>query len=1075
MSAFDSDNDDIAIDPALLDEPVPVHPRAGQASGSRDVSTRGRRGQSEDDGDNDEDESGGGVEEAVADGAEEAGAAPEAEALKRLTGFVAEGASEEGGHVDDDRLRREVAEMDDEELPSAKRQGRRKRQKPAQKLSYEVSQLLGQANLAYVLQDMDNAIKLFLEVIRRDTQVAAAWQTLATLYAEKGDADTARQMRFCGAHVDGEADTWYHLALEFKEKGNDLQTLYCLRRALKHDPSSVQVLHELLQVYRNTNERGKALAVFRKLVQADPTIVRNLDLLMEMQPMFLEASRQWDLGADVFRAAYNYYVDTFAGPADPRVNQYTGMGPGGASMLSLEHVVALTDLLLKLAEPEQAIDIAKRGQRWLTGRKAETGWDRFNDDREYDPPHALRFGPDDDGDGHGHGHGHGAPREHANQLDDALRYRLATARLRLGHDDEAGVHLGAILALDAGQNEAMFRELAEVLAKRGMWARASEFYNALSDLDHNIGDLDLYFKMAKCAAQLQEWASAKDMLEHIRKEDPANLDALLLLIHVLEDMGRAEDAFDLSNELLTQDAATKMSRSERRARNKLNRRLVAEGAIPALQKLWGEMEAAELAANEPDPPPRALDRFLEAAGSLIETFRLAPKNFGKNRGVTRQLKAPKYVQKRDVHADAIATRERLERKMGLPTDAADATEEVRYRIIRQTEFYGIEAEAWLNLIIKYCCVLAVTKEADVALDILEHVVVSGLFYNRRSEVAIRLVTMACAMKNEDYERVVRHAQRLAQMHQFRPEPFLILQACLSGGGRKASAAWGSAKLKDFIAREVRLGDLAVKRENLKWSSRERRWVEIIKAGAGEATTRSGWKSQRAIRGDAEERDRGDAEDDDNEDAEGHDAHTAPAQAADGADDDELRDAEDAPQRDGTDDPNVEGPRPTKLSPVLNTIYGQQMLTRRSYQSALFYLISAYEACPYDPFVCFLIAQCYLGHAMNRQSDNRDYQIAQGLAFMTKYRELSPRDPATQEEVEYNFGRAFMSLGVPHLAASHFERVLKSVHDRMEDGSDDPDAVKGASHAFEAAHNLCIIYASVGSHELVRQRSQWLAI
>lgn len=37
---------------------------------------------------------------------------------------------------------------------------------------------------------------------------------------------------------------------------------------------------------------------------------------------------------------------------------------------------------------------------------------------------------------------------------------------------------------------------------------------------------------------------------------------------------------------------------------------------------------------------------------------------------------------------------------------------------------------------------------------------------------------------------------------------------------------------------------------------------------------------------------------------------------------------------------------------------------------------AYEANPYDPYLCFLIAQAYLGRALNRQSDNRNYQIAQ---------------------------------------------------------------------------------------------------
>lgn len=37
-------------------------------------------------------------------------------------------------------------------------------------------------------------------------------------------------------------------------------------------------------------------------------------------------------------------------------------------------------------------------------------------------------------------------------------------------------------------------------------------------------------------------------------------------------------------------------------------------------------------------------------------------------------------------------------------------------------------------------------------------------------------------------------------------------------------------------------------------------------------------------------------------------------------------------------------------------------------------------------------------------------MGQGLAFLSRYRKLSPQDAATQEEVEYNYGRCFYQLG-----------------------------------------------------------------
>ncbi len=81
-----------------------------------------------------------------------------------------------------------------------------------------------------------------------------------------------------------------------------------------------------------------------------------------------------------------------------------------------------------------------------------------------------------------------------------------------------------------------------------------------------------------------------------------------------------------------------------------------------------------------------------------------------------------------------------------------------YLTVRQTEFYGLGCEEWLALVIKvsfashlrghaqyairkYCCVLMVKSEEDVALDILEHVIWSGLFNNRRSELALRMTVI----------------------------------------------------------------------------------------------------------------------------------------------------------------------------------------------------------------------------------------------------------------------------------------------------------------------------------------------
>lgn len=117
--------------------------------------------------------------------------------------------------------------------------------------SYEVQRLVGRANVAYAQGELDQTVKLFLEVIRHDPYVIGAWNTLASVYEEQGNEEGARQMRFCAAHVEDEADTWRDLGRQFRQKGQIQQCIYCLQKALRRDGGNdLGVLMELASIYR---------------------------------------------------------------------------------------------------------------------------------------------------------------------------------------------------------------------------------------------------------------------------------------------------------------------------------------------------------------------------------------------------------------------------------------------------------------------------------------------------------------------------------------------------------------------------------------------------------------------------------------------------------------------------------------------------------------------------------------------------------------------------------------------------------------------------------------------------------
>jgi general transcription factor 3C polypeptide 3 (transcription factor C subunit 4) len=125
---------------------------------------------------------------------------------------------------------------------------------------------------------------------------------------------------------------------------------------------------------------------------------------------------------------------------------------------------------------------------------------------------------------------------------------------------------------------------------------------------------------------------------------PDNLDARLKLANVLEDSGHKAEALDIVSEVLRIRAATepsiigrrgpnieksKQTKADRVASQHLNKQVLENQMRQKMQEMWEEVQDAEAALAEGNNG--ALDRFIYAAGTMIENFRLARSNFTKNR------------------------------------------------------------------------------------------------------------------------------------------------------------------------------------------------------------------------------------------------------------------------------------------------------------------------------------------------------------------------------------------------------------------------------------------------------------
>lgn len=111
-----------------------------------------------------------------------------------------------------------------------------------------------------------------------------------------------------------------------------------------------------------------------------------------------------------------------------------------------------------------------------------------------------------------------------------------------------------------------------------------------------------------------------------------NSEALLALAAVLEDMGRKTEALEIVSDVLRRGdfmAATAEAKAKADKAARMNKRVLETQAAYTMQGLWDDVQKAEDGINNGDP--WALDKFIHAAGTMIETFRLAKSNFTKNR------------------------------------------------------------------------------------------------------------------------------------------------------------------------------------------------------------------------------------------------------------------------------------------------------------------------------------------------------------------------------------------------------------------------------------------------------------
>ncbi|KAF8895474.1 hypothetical protein BD779DRAFT_1499735 [Infundibulicybe gibba] len=894
----------------------------------------------------------------------------------------------------------------------------RKRQKRGRTggpiLSQQVRSLIGDGNQAYVDNNLHEAMRVMQEVIRIEPRAASAWSVLAQCYEDMKENQRALQLRIMAAHLTHDADEWDHLARQSRVQGYNQQALYCYRKVSSLDPSNVDAMWDRAALAKEMGDLRTARNAFLTILKRFP---HDLTVLGELRPILIDLS---DLRtcAGLFQQAFDHHQKVFASG----------------------RVLVLADLYNTLGEHEHAIDVIRKGTRWLQGRGDQIYWDRCEDDREYD---LLD----------------GKPRPEASQdgqiepgrypLNVNSRHRLAVARIKMGQIEEGTLHANIVLSEEVLDYAPLFLEIADALFEREHYTEAKPIYEVLGT-DAATSSVYVLLQTAACLRMLDELREAAEVYEHVRIADPGHNDAKMKLAEIYEILNEPRKALELvyevidsrkkkpkenqevaigdsnpSTSLFAEEKTTKQKTPGVRASNRLTRAQLRElearkeseviKGYRRLKDLWPRM----LAGSQENQP--AEGEWLLEAEKLVETYRETRNLFVTSRAHPFRGMFPNRKRVRnenETEEDRMASRLHLDLDHDLlakKKSKEGSTQEVDV-------FRGVSFDDWLRLFMQYCFLLTRRGQYEQADEILRHIMLSNPYQTRERQDSIRIALITCAISVRRHSIVVEQVRKLITAHQFNNEPQRILLAALSSGMRPTDA-FISSTLQKHLFRELKLTDHAVKNpEAMKWNALNKRFVSTTQAKGGEAY--------------------------------------------DGPEDDAEDDAQVADEATIVNN-KVHPEIPTKSNPLMVAVYGQICIAAKSYQSAIFYLLHAYDYCPDDPMICLCLAIASIGRAMQRQSDNRHHLVAQALACLSRYRLLRANETYGMEEVDYNFGRAFHQLGLYSHAVRHYERTLELA------GNNNTQTL---TFAREAAYNLSLIYVSTGAMPLAQELyRKWLSI
>lgn len=879
----------------------------------------------------------------------------------------------------------------------------------------EFKRLQALATQNFLNQNLEAAADHAREAVKTNPEIFAAHSLLSEILLAEGKDQDALTVLLAGAHTKRDPTLWWQLAErtlelagEQRSPENVEQAIYCYTWAIKLDPNDYDSRREKLGLLLETGQTARARSECKMMVKTKP-----YDLAIIKQ--YADLCAHSNHATEIQRAMAAY---------DRAIEFYSKGKTLGLPDTQWSHLNVYMDLVEESGTPAEAVKRLKKLARWLLGRKEDEWWDDIeDDDREYDledVPRRILLQQFKESKFQGvdkqHMYGQGLPLE--------LRVKMGINRAKVAriHLPEAMRQLGPLLSLvdEVEDYYDLFKEVGEALRTLTYHKEAIQFFEPIRTVNEAC-DHAYFMHLGESYLAVDRKAEAEECYKLIMDNDADDIESRIALAKFYESEQRMAEAIPIVHEVM------RLGRSDavRRARINVDRpqkqpRARGRAIDQSLQEDDVDLpDANDGDDDDDDEEEREKD---ENGQPILAKKTRKPRTQGGKRKTERTLKFNETLLSHREQDYRIKTNYLL---LKSSKDAADEGDEVALAD------YMTAAHAMLT---EFRGMKVFYPGRD------KHIKFTGYRKSVKSALQNEMEAMKRRLQNDDADdddpmSLVPDDSIPDDFHEIRFQEWLDIFCDYALKLARATerdrcydtlqAAFfasvfyhnGDAKKQihaTWLACALLLNDEEYLCSTGRWyiseyshtSSTYQLFAAIHRLFAGTPNWFNSGPTQKFILRSVKALDY---------------ALLDPAGRA--------RYAFTGTERSSYTHGGKKDANPYNLSdldPGVLALYGHIMAVAGSWASALNYYFRVFVLCPTDPTINLCIGLAFVHMGMKRQSENRHWQIYQGFAFVERYAEFRLSKGGgglAEQEVVFNRGRVFHSLGLTHLAVPAYERCL----------------------------------------------------